>query len=116
MKIINYKDVEPLEMKVAGPGVAGRVVIGKADDSEVNFCMRVVELQPGAQIPPHSHPWEHQQFYHAGTGYIVRDGERVDLGPGSVAYVAPGEEHHVMNTGNEPMVIVCLIPKGVPEI
>ncbi|MDD3312739.1 cupin domain-containing protein [Pseudodesulfovibrio sp.] len=115
MKVIQYTDVEPKELKVAGPGVTGRVVIGTADD-DVNFCMRVIELQPGAQIPPHHHPWEHQQFYHSGTGYIVREGQKMPLGPGSVVYVAPDEEHHVANTGNEPLVLVCLIPKGIPEL
>lgn len=115
MKVIHYSDVEPKELKVAGPGVSGRVVIGKADD-DVNFCMRVIEVAPGAQIPPHAHPWEHQQFYHAGTGYMVRNGEQVPLGPGSVAYVAPDEEHHVVNTGEDNMVIVCLIPKGINEL
>lgn len=115
MKIVHYEDVQAQELKVAGPGVSGRVVIGKADD-DVNFCMRVIELQPGAQIPLHKHPWEHQQFYHKGSGYIVKNGENVDLGPGSVVYVAPDEEHHVVNTGDESMIIVCLVPEGVPEI
>ena len=115
MKVIHYTDVPAQDLPVAGPGVSGRVVIGKADD-DVNFCMRVIELAPGAQIPPHSHPWEHQQFYHSGTGYIVRDGEKLELGPGSVAYVAPDEEHHVVNTGSEPMILVCLVPDTAPEI
>ncbi|MBG0791005.1 MAG: cupin domain-containing protein [Desulfovibrionaceae bacterium] len=115
MKVIHYTDAEAKDLPVAGPGVTGRVVIGQADD-DVNFCMRIIELAPGAQIPPHSHPWEHQQFYHAGTGYIVRDGEKIPLAPGSVAYVAPDELHHVVNTGDEPMILVCLIPKGVKEL
>lgn len=84
MKVIHYTDVEARDLPVAGPGVTGRVVIGKADD-DVNFCMRVIELAPGAQIPIHAHPWEHQQFYYSGTGYTVRDGEKTELGPGSVA-------------------------------
>lgn len=115
MKVINYKDAPAQDMPVAGPGVSGRVVIGKADD-DVNFCMRVIELEPGAGIPPHTHPWEHQQFYHAGTGYIVKDGEKIDIVPGTVAYVAPGEEHHVKNTGDTTMVLVCLVPDTAPEI
>lgn len=115
MKVIQYTDVKPQELKVAGPGVSGRVVIGKADD-DVNFCMRIIELQPGAQIPLHTHPWEHQQFYHSGTGYIVRNGEKVDLKPGTVVYVAPGEEHQLANTGDVPMIIACLVPKTAPEI
>ena len=115
MKIIRYTDVTAQDLPVAGPGVSGRVVIGKADD-DVNFCMRVIELEPGAQVPPHTHPWEHQQFYHSGTGHFIKGGERIELGPGSVVYVAPDEEHHVMNTGNEPLVFVCLVPKSAPEI
>jgi quercetin dioxygenase-like cupin family protein len=115
MKVIKYTDVAPVEMKVAGPGVTGRVVIGKADD-DVNFCMRVIELEPGAQIPLHAHSWEHQQFYHTGEGYVIKDGEKLTVGPGSVVYVAPDEEHYVTNTGNAPLVFVCLIPKGIPEI
>ncbi|WP_419786590.1 cupin domain-containing protein [Pseudodesulfovibrio sp.] len=115
MKILHYTDAEPKVLKVAGPGVEGRVVIGKADD-DVNFCMRVFEIAPGTKIPAHSHPWEHQQFYHAGTGYIVIDGKQASLAPGSVVYVAPNEEHQVVNTGTETMVLVCLVPKGVAEI
>ena len=115
MKIMHYTEADVHELKVAGPGVTGRVVIGKADD-DVNFCMRVIELQPGAQIPPHHHPWEHQQFYHSGTGYIVKQGENVPLGPGSVVYVAPNEEHKVVNTGDEPLILVCLVPASAPEI
>ena len=115
MKVIRYTDVVTRDLPVAGPGVTGRVVIGKADD-DVNFCMRVIELEPGAQIPPHAHPWEHQQFYHSGTGHIVRDGERLALGPGSVVYVAPDEVHHVLNTGSVPLVFVCLVPNSAPEI
>lgn len=115
MKVINYKDEKAQDLPVAGPGVSGRVVIGKAD-GDVKFCMRVFELEPGVGIPVHTHPWEHQQFYHAGTGYIVRDGEKIPVGPGSVVYVAPDEEHHVKNTGSETMVLVCLVPETAPEI
>ena len=115
MKVINYKDINPQDLPVAGPGVCGRVVIGKADD-DVNFCMRVIELQPGAQIPAHTHAWEHQQFYHAGTGYVVKDGEKIEVGPGTVIYVAPDEEHYLKNTGDTPLVFVCLVPDTAPEI
>jgi len=115
MKVVHYTDVAAQELPVAGPGVSGRVVIGKADD-DVNFCMRIIELQPGAQIPPHTHPWEHQQFYHSGSGYIVKDGEKLELKPGTVVYVAPDEEHHLVNTGDVPLVLVCLVPDTAPEI
>lgn len=115
MKVIHYTDVAAQDLPVAGPGVSGRVVIGKADD-DVNFCMRVIELAPGARIPLHTHPWEHQQFYHSGTGYLVKDGKKTDLKPGSVVYVAPDEAHQVVNTGDAPLVLVCLVPPTAPEL
>ncbi len=115
MKIIKYTDVEPQKLIKSGPGVSIRVVIGKADD-DVNFCMRIIELEPGAEIPFHTHDWEHQQFYHSGTGYAVKNGEKVSVGPGSVVYVAPNEKHYVKNTGEMPLVFVCLVPNTVPEI
>ncbi len=115
MKILHFSDVAAQELTKAGPGVSIRVVIGKADD-DVNFCMRIIELEPGAEIPFHAHDWEHQQFYHSGTGYLLKDGEQVPLGPGSVVYVAPNEKHFVKNSGEVPLVFVCLVPKHAPEI
>lgn len=115
MKIIHYTDMEPQALTKAGPGVSIRVVIGKADD-DVNFCMRIIEVEPGAEIPFHTHDWEHQQFYHSGTGYLIKGDEKVAVGPGSVTYVAPNEKHYVKNAGDTPLVFVCLVPQSAPEI
>ncbi len=115
MKAINFKDIPAQPLTKAGPGVSIRVAIGKADD-DVNFCMRIISIEPGAEIPSHTHDWEHQQFYHSGTGYIIKDGKEVPVGPGSVVYVAPNEDHFVKNTGDVPLEFVCLVPEKAPEI
>lgn len=116
MKILkSYAEVEPRVLPVAGAGVTGRVLLGKADGA-VNFCMRLIEVAPGASIPAHSHPWEHEQFVVSGTGSILKDGAPVDFGPGSVLFIAPGEEHHIRNTGSEPLRIVCLVPPFASEL
>jgi quercetin dioxygenase-like cupin family protein len=116
MKIIDYHDVPPRELTAATMrGVSGRVVLGKADGA-VNYCMRVIEVAPGGVIPPHKHPWEHEQFVHAGTGRVKRDGNWVDIGPGCVLLIPSDAEHTIENTGTEPLVIVCSVPPSAPEL
>ena len=116
MKIIDYKDVAPRELTAATMrGVTGRVLIGKADGAD-HFCMRMIEVAPGGVIPRHKHPWEHQQFFHSGQGRLLRDGDWVEVGPGSVAYIPPDAEHSIENTGGEPLLLICLVPDFAPEL
>lgn len=115
MKICHFEDIEARVLPVAGAGVTGRVLLGKADGA-VNYCMRMIEVAPGQAIPPHSHPWEHEQFVYAGQGAFVKDGKEIAFGPGSVLFIAPGEQHHIRNIGDEPLRIVCLVPPSAPEL
>lgn len=116
MKIIDYRDVTPQPLTAATMrGVTGRVVLGQADGAD-NYCMRIIEVAPGGAIPPHKHPWEHEQFVHAGTGRILRDGHWVDIKAGSVLLIPSNVEHQIENTGAEPLVIVCLVPPSAPEL
>ena len=109
---IEGKDIDHPEVK----DVNMRVVIGE-DDGAPNFVMRVFTVKPGGHTPWHTHPYEHELFFHAGSG-AVRYGDNAEtditpVGPGTVAYVAPDEIHQIRNTGTEDLVFVCLIPKGV---
>jgi len=116
MKIIDYRDVPARDLTAATMhGVTGRVVIGKADGA-VNFCMRVIEVAPGGVIPPHHHPWEHEQFVCAGRGKVRQGDQWTEIGPGNVLFIPSDEEHHIENNGNEPLVIVCLVPNFAPEL
>lgn len=101
----------------SGParGVTGRVVIGQADGAG-NFCMRRFDLAPGGHTPRHTHDWEHEIFFHAGSGEVLRGGEWVAVGPGDAAFVPGGAEHQIRNAGSGPLTFLCLIPAGVPEI
>ena len=96
-------------------GVTGRVLIGKGDGAP-NFCMRMFEIAPGGHTPKHSHDWEHEMFYHSGQGELLGGGEWRAVSAGSVAYVTPGEEHQIRNTGDVPLVLVCLVPATAPEL
>jgi quercetin dioxygenase-like cupin family protein len=115
MKMIHYSETEARTYGSPAKDVIGRVVIGKADGAN-NFCMRVFELAPGGYTPRHTHPWEHEQFVHAGHGSVLLKDQWVEFGPGNVVFIPANEEHQIKNTGEEPLVVVCLVPPSAPEI
>lgn len=106
MKVLKYIDVEPIKEM---PGVAKYEVITAADGAP-NFCMRVFEVQPGSSTPSHSHPWEHEVFVVSGRGVLVGEGGGTEIDKGSVIFIAPNENHCLVNKGNDPLRFVCLIP------
>jgi len=116
LKLIDYTEAEAAVFdKGPARGVKGRVVIGKADGAQ-NFCMRVFELSPGGYTPRHAHEWEHEIFVHSGTGSVLRDSSWAQIKRGNVIFIPGNEDHQLKNTGNEPLIFVCLIPAGAPEI
>lgn len=115
MKIIHYGDIEPTVFSEPAKGVRARVLIGKADGAE-NFCMRLFELPPGTNSPRHSHEWEHEIFIHSGKGEVLRKGQWVGVTPGTAIFIPGHEEHQVRCAGDEPLVFLCLIPSGPPEL
>jgi len=107
VKVSNYLDAEPVQPM---PGVLKRVVIG-ADEGAPNFCMRVFEVEPGASTPSHSHPWEHEVFILSGRGVVVDgEGKETEIMKDSVIFIPSNEHHCTVNTGNEPLRFICLIP------
>ncbi len=116
MKNIHYTTVLPTQFdNEAANGVAGRVVIGKADGA-ANFCMRIFEITTGGHTPKHTHDWEHEIFFHAGEGEAYGDSKWQKVTPGTVLFVPPHKEHQIRNTGSEPLVFACLIPSCAPEL
>jgi len=116
MKIIHYSEAKPKHFDTdTVKGVAGRVVIGKADGAE-NFCMRFFELTAGGFSPKHSHEWEHEIIIHSGKGEILCEEKWVPVSPGTVIFIPGHEEHQIRNAGEQPLVFACVIPSGPPEL
>ena len=116
MLLKKYANITPTQFD-GGPakGVAGRVVIGKADGAD-HFCLRVFEIAPDGYTPKHAHPWEHEMFIHAGCGEIFGGGRWNPVEAGTAVFMPPNEEHQVRNTGGDKLVLICLIPAGVAEL
>lgn len=106
MKIISYRDSEPIEEI---KGVIRREVI-TADDGAPHFTMRVFEVGQGSSTPSHSHSFEHEVFVLSGKGVVVGEQGATPIGKESVVFVPPDETHCFVNTANEPLRFICVIP------
>jgi len=116
MKLIHYEEIEATHFdSEAAKALSGRVLIGKADGAD-HFCMRLFEFQPGGHSPRHTHPWEHEIFFHAGRGEVFSDGVWKPVRAGCAVFVPPGVEHQVRNAGPDKLVMLCLVPPAAPEL
>lgn len=116
MKKLYYTDPEPLLYNnEKAKGVAGRILIGKADGAD-NFCMRVFEISAGGNTPMHSHDWEHEMFIHSGEGEVFGNGKWNQVKSGNVIFVPANEEHQIKNSGNGMLTVICLVPSKAPEL
>jgi quercetin dioxygenase-like cupin family protein len=106
MKIQNYRKVKGNE---AAPGVIMRVVAGP-DEGAPTFVMRVFEIQPGSATPHHTHPWEHEVFVVSGKGVLRSDDADRPLAEGDAALVMPDETHSFANTGDDILIVICVVP------
>ena len=116
MKVMHYADAKAKSFNSdTVKGVTGRVLVGKDDDA-LNFCMRMFELAEDGYTPKHTHDWEHEIFFHSGAGEILCDNIWVPVKAGHVAFVPGNAEHQIRNTGGEPLIFICVIPSGHPEM
>jgi quercetin dioxygenase-like cupin family protein len=116
MKKIYYTDPQPVLINNdVAKGVAGRVLIGKADGAD-NFCMRVFEIDPGGNTPKHSHDWEHEIFFHTGEGEVFGNGSWSSVTTGDVVFVPSNEEHQIRNIGTSKLTFICVVPSKAPEM
>jgi quercetin dioxygenase-like cupin family protein len=64
-----------------------------------------LRLKPGMEPhPPHQHPDEEFILVTEGRGEILVDGEKHQVGPGSMMYSAADRLHGIKNTGAEPLL------------
>jgi quercetin dioxygenase-like cupin family protein len=103
---------ETLPVRTNGANKSRAVLRGK---THTGFAIEAhhTELAPG-QMPhaPHSHKHEEMILVREGTMEVTILGKAQKLGPGSVAFVASGEEHGWKNVGSTQAhyLVVALNP------
>ncbi len=110
MKHLHYTNVEletPSEKGVKDTKL--RWLISKKDGAE-NFAMRLFEVKPGGHTPLHRHDWEHEVFILEGNGKARNKEKSISFKKGDFFFVKPNEWHQFLNTGNETLKFLCLVP------
>ncbi|MEA3022774.1 MAG: hypothetical protein QOK01_1626, partial [Alphaproteobacteria bacterium] len=71
--------------------------------------------QPGAARGPHLHrDFEEVIYVLSGTGTTRAESGEIALQPGEIVLIPAGEKHMTLNTGAEPLVLLCFFP--VPDV
>lgn len=90
---------EDLKVQVNGPN-RGRAILEGDTHAGVPIELHETELAPGQMPhPPHHHVHEEMILVREGTMEVTIAGKSAKLGPGSVGFVASGEEHGWRNVG-----------------
>ena len=91
-------------------GVQKQVPISKEDGTPA-YSFRVFTIEPGGHTPLHTHGFEHLNYIIEGKGAVVSaEGEKA-VGKGDFVLVKPGERHQYKNTSQQPLVLICAVPK-----
>ncbi len=110
-KVIHQSDVESLPVNMEGASETRIQWLIHEPDGAENFYMRRFTINPGGHSPRHSHPYEHEIYILSGTGNALVDGKWYEISRDFVIFVPPDVEHQIKNTGAEPLVFLCLVPK-----
>ena len=112
MKITNLDQCESCAVDMEGAsGVIRQVPIGKADGAP-NFSIRVFSLEPGGHTPHHEHESEHLNYIIEGCGEVLDGQNPKPVSAGDFVLVKPHEKHQYRNTGNTPLVFLCMVPSS----
>lgn len=83
------------------------------------MAVHATTVRPGtASHPPHRHPDEEMIIVKEGVVEQTIEGVRHRLGPGSVVFLAPGDEHGIRNAGETPATYYVLrwtTPRTAPN-
>ena len=108
MIVKNYREVRAAPI-VNEPGVTVRWLVSELDEGP-GFALRLYEMEPGAATAAQSHYWEHEVFVLAGRGVVAGKEGEIPLGEGDVVYVPPAERHRFVNSGDEVLRFLMMLP------
>ena len=91
-----FDEIRPFELV---EGVTGRPLFG------AGAMVNLIEFEPNAVVPLHSHPHEQLGFVLRGVQVLIVDGVEHPLGP-MEAYVLPGGVEHAARSGPEGATVV----------
>ncbi len=112
VQLIKAGDAKDLQL----PGRRSLEILSSKLGSDA-VSLRLVEIPvrlPDA--PPRKHHFhsDHEECIYilSGEGRTVADSGEYVLGPGDTILIPSGEKHVTLNTGGEPLLMLCFFPTG----
>ena len=105
---INFSQVknEPVS---GGKGLWRRWLISREQGAK-NYAMRYFEIEPGGYSIDHAHNYEHEIFILKGSGKIKSGDLEDEFHEGDAIFIPPNERHQLINTSNEKVAFLCIVP------
>jgi mannose-6-phosphate isomerase-like protein (cupin superfamily) len=103
--------------KLGLPGRTSLEPVSGEIGSRVSFRIAEVAVpQPGDKPRgPHLHNgFEECIYVLRGSGVNHSEGGQIPIKPGDIVLIPANEKHMTVNTGNEPLVLLCFVP--VPDV
>ena len=91
--------------EVAESGTEVRIL---APPSPSPCTMARVNVPVGANIAAHSHSVREVWVISQGAGYLTVDGEQSEVRAGDALFFESGEQHGVVNSGDQPLTLVAV--------
>jgi quercetin dioxygenase-like cupin family protein len=104
--IFQEKDIQPREIF---PGVS-LVQAVDYDHGSQAITMGKITIEPGCEIPPHTHPVDDAMIILSGSGELYTTEGSVPIETGSHGWAPANTRHGVRNTGKQPLVFIYTWP------
>jgi len=92
-------------------GVGGLVkrLVHPSTTGSKNVSTSIAYVNPGEELPFHSHNNEEIYFVLEGGGLMKIEGykEEIKLEKYLSVYIPDGRKHYTINNGNEPLILLC---------
>jgi len=106
MPVFREKDIKVREIF---PGVMLAQAV-EYDNGSQAVTLGKLTLQPGSEIPPHTHPVDDCMIIIQGSGQLYTEGDPVPIEAGCHLWAPANSRHGVKNTGSTPLVFIYTWP------
>ncbi|HPC36577.1 MAG TPA: cupin domain-containing protein [Candidatus Marinimicrobia bacterium] len=96
-------------MEIGAEKVRRQILLSPSEGAP-HFTLRRFEIAPSGQTMYHQHNYEHEIYILSGVGKACGKDSELAVFPNDAILILPDEEHQIVNTGNTPLVFLCLIP------
>jgi mannose-6-phosphate isomerase-like protein (cupin superfamily) len=102
MKHVYCPDVQGLDSLSLGLEGSRKMMLRLLSEDSV-----WIEIEPGGHTPDHAHSDKERGVVMSGIGAVKVGEERIDIKEGDFIEFDPDEQHQVINTGDNALVMLC---------